>query len=158
RVAAAGREERARLVDAAETDQAARAQDVRDDPVALERERLREVRLGLGEAAGLAERGAEAEAGELVLGMLRGERRDLVDLGPQRVGRHHVLPFESRESSMRRMREVRRTACTRDCPDACSMLVTVEDGRAVRLQGDPGDPITRGFLCERTSRFLDRQY
>ena len=59
---------------------------------------------------------------------------------------------------MRRMREVRRTACTRDCPDACSMLVTVEDGRAVRLQGDPDDPVTRGFLCERTSRFLARQY
>ena len=59
---------------------------------------------------------------------------------------------------MRRMREVRRTACTRDCPDACSMQVTVEDGRAVRLQGDPDDPVTRGFLCERTSRFLERQY
>jgi len=38
------------------------------------------------------------------------------------------------------------------------MLVTVEDGRAVRLQGDPDDPVTRGFLCERTSRFLVRQY
>jgi hypothetical protein len=35
------------------------------------------------------------------------------------------------------MREVRRTACTRDCPDTCGMLVTVDDGRAVRLQGDP---------------------
>jgi anaerobic selenocysteine-containing dehydrogenase len=56
------------------------------------------------------------------------------------------------------MREVRRTACNRDCPDACSMLVTVEDGRAVRLQGDPDDPVTQGFLCERTSRFGERQY
>jgi len=53
---------------------------------------------------------------------------------------------------------VRRTACNRDCPDACSLLVTVEDGRATRLRGDPDDPVTRGFLCERTGRFLERQY
>lgn len=52
-----------------------------------------------------------------------------------------------------------RTACNRDCPDACSILVEVDgEGRAVRLQGDPDDPITRGFLCERTTRFLQRQY
>jgi anaerobic selenocysteine-containing dehydrogenase len=56
------------------------------------------------------------------------------------------------------MRKVVKTACSRDCPDACSIAVTVEDGRAIRLQGDKEDPITRGFLCERTSRFLDRQY
>ncbi len=51
-----------------------------------------------------------------------------------------------------------RTACTRDCPDACSIIATVEDGRVVQLQGDPDHPITRGFLCHRTSRFLERQY
>ena len=51
-----------------------------------------------------------------------------------------------------------KTACTRDCPDACGMIVTMEDGKAVRLQGDPDHPITQGFLCHRTSRFLDRQY
>jgi anaerobic selenocysteine-containing dehydrogenase len=54
--------------------------------------------------------------------------------------------------------EVVRTACNRDCPDACSMLVTVEQGRATRLAGDPRDPITHGFLCERTAKFLTRQY
>jgi anaerobic selenocysteine-containing dehydrogenase len=54
---------------------------------------------------------------------------------------------------------VKRTACNRDCPDACSILVTVDDdGRAVKLKGDPDDPVTKGFLCERTSRFLYRQY
>src|SRR5262245_26852217 len=53
---------------------------------------------------------------------------------------------------------VRRTACNRDCPDACSLLVTVRDGRGVALRGDPDHPVTRGFLCERTSRFLTRQY
>src|SRR5262245_16789913 len=56
------------------------------------------------------------------------------------------------------MRTVVKTACNRDCPDACSLHVTVEDGRAIRLQGDKEDPVTAGFLCERTSRFLDRHY
>ena len=51
-----------------------------------------------------------------------------------------------------------RTVCNRDCPDSCSLVVTVEDGRAVRLSGDPDDPVTRGFICERTNRFLARQY
>jgi anaerobic selenocysteine-containing dehydrogenase len=51
-----------------------------------------------------------------------------------------------------------RTTCNRDCPDACGMVATVEDGRIVKLQGDPDHPVTRGFLCYRTSRFLERQY
>jgi anaerobic selenocysteine-containing dehydrogenase len=53
-------------------------------------------------------------------------------------------------------REVRRTACSRDCPDVCTIHVEVEHGRAVALRGSKEDPITRGFLCERTSRFLWR--
>ncbi len=56
------------------------------------------------------------------------------------------------------MREVRRTTCNRDCPDACGILATVEDGRVTELRGDPDHPVTRGFLCFRTSRFLERQY
>ena len=38
------------------------------------------------------------------------------------------------------------------------MLATVEAGRVVKLQGDPRHPVSRGFLCYRTSRFLERQY
>ncbi len=54
---------------------------------------------------------------------------------------------------------VKKTTCSRDCPDTCSILVTVdENNRAVKLKGDPADPVTKGFLCERTSRFLFRQY
>jgi anaerobic selenocysteine-containing dehydrogenase len=49
-------------------------------------------------------------------------------------------------------------ACPHDCPDTCAMLVTVRDGRAVRLVGDPEHPITRGFLCAKVSRYLDRVY
>ena len=52
----------------------------------------------------------------------------------------------------------KRTACNRDCPDACGIVATVHDGRVVRLQGDADHPVTRGFLCHRTSRFLDRHY
>jgi anaerobic selenocysteine-containing dehydrogenase len=54
--------------------------------------------------------------------------------------------------------EIRRTVCALDCPDACSMLVTVEDGQATRLRGDPDHPITRGFLCAKVTRYLDREY
>lgn len=53
---------------------------------------------------------------------------------------------------------IQRTACNRDCPDACGIVATVENGKIVRIQGDPDHPVTAGFLCERTSRFLDRQY
>jgi len=50
------------------------------------------------------------------------------------------------------------TVCNRDCPDACGILATVEDGRITRLQGDPDHPVTRGFLCYRTGQFLHTQY
>lgn len=52
----------------------------------------------------------------------------------------------------------KKTACNRDCPDACGVIATVADGKVVRLQGDPDHPVTKGFLCQRTSRFLERQY
>jgi anaerobic selenocysteine-containing dehydrogenase len=54
--------------------------------------------------------------------------------------------------------EQRKTICNRDCPDACSIVATVEDGRVTKLQGDKTHPITQGFLCRRTSQFLELQY
>ncbi len=53
--------------------------------------------------------------------------------------------------------------CSLDCPDSCGVLVTVAtavDGteRAVKLQGDPAHPVTRGFLCGKVTKFLDRVY
>src|SRR5688572_15426008 len=55
------------------------------------------------------------------------------------------------------MEEVRRhkTVCTHDCPDACSVLVTVEGGRAVRFEGDPEHPFTRGFLCGKVGAYQE---
>jgi anaerobic selenocysteine-containing dehydrogenase len=55
-------------------------------------------------------------------------------------------------------RVIARTICNRDCPDACGIVAEVEDGRVVTIKGDPEHPVTRGFLCYRTSRFLKRQY
>jgi anaerobic selenocysteine-containing dehydrogenase len=51
-----------------------------------------------------------------------------------------------------------RGACPHDCPDTCAMHVTVEDGRAVAVTGDPEHPITVGFLCGKVSNYLDRVY
>jgi anaerobic selenocysteine-containing dehydrogenase len=51
-----------------------------------------------------------------------------------------------------------RGACPHDCPDTCATLVTVEDGRAVRIQGDPDHPVTQGFLCAKVNRYLERTY
>jgi anaerobic selenocysteine-containing dehydrogenase len=41
-----------------------------------------------------------------------------------------------------------------DCPDTCSWVVTVDDGRAVRLEGDPAHPFTRGVLCNKLNGYL----
>src|SRR5258708_6108295 len=49
-------------------------------------------------------------------------------------------------------------ACPHDCPDACGVLITVEDGRATKIQGDPEHPVTRGFLCAKVAKYLDRVY
>jgi len=51
-----------------------------------------------------------------------------------------------------------RGVCPHDCPDTCAMLVTVEDGRAVRVAGDPEHPFTQGFLCTKVNRYVERTY
>ena len=56
------------------------------------------------------------------------------------------------------MKRVVRAACPHDCPDACGVLITVEDGRATRIQGDPEHPVTQGFLCAKVAKYVDRVY
>ena len=56
------------------------------------------------------------------------------------------------------MPEVRRSVCALDCPDCCSLLVTVENGRGVKLRGNPDHPVTRGFLCGKVAQYLEREY
>jgi anaerobic selenocysteine-containing dehydrogenase len=48
-----------------------------------------------------------------------------------------------------------RTTCNRDCPDACGIVASLDDGVVTKLDGDPEHPVTKGFLCFRTSRFLE---
>ena len=56
------------------------------------------------------------------------------------------------------MKRVVHAACPHDCPDACGVLITMEDGRATKIQGDPEHPVTRGFLCAKVAKYLDRVY
>src|ERR1700687_4844909 len=56
------------------------------------------------------------------------------------------------------MKQVVHAACPHDCPDACGLLITVEHGRATKIQGDPEHPVTRGFLCAKVAKYLDRVY
>jgi anaerobic selenocysteine-containing dehydrogenase len=47
-------------------------------------------------------------------------------------------------------------ACPLDCPDTCSWVVTVKDGEAVGLRGNPDHPYTRGALCVKVNRYLEQ--
>ena len=49
-------------------------------------------------------------------------------------------------------------ACPHDCPDTCSMLTTVVDGVATKVQGNPAHPHTDGALCTKVSRYTERTY
>src|SRR5579864_2082102 len=56
------------------------------------------------------------------------------------------------------MAEIRHSVCALDCPDCCSLLVNVENGRGSRLRGNPAHPVTRGFLCGKVAQYLEREY
>ena len=47
-------------------------------------------------------------------------------------------------------------ACPHDCPDTCSMLVTVEDDRVVKVRGNPDHPFTDGRLCVKINHYEER--
>ena len=51
-----------------------------------------------------------------------------------------------------------RAACPHDCPDTCALLVTVEDGVATEVRGDPEHPTTAGVLCTKVARYVERTY
>ena len=66
---------------------------------------------------------------------------------PSGGGRGAAAP----EPALRRVHGV----CPLDCPDTCSWVVTVKDGRAVRLDGNREHPFTRGALCVKVNHFLE---
>ncbi len=49
-------------------------------------------------------------------------------------------------------------ACPHDCPDSCALRVTVKDGIALKVEGDPDHPPTSGVLCTKVSRYTERTY
>jgi anaerobic selenocysteine-containing dehydrogenase len=51
-----------------------------------------------------------------------------------------------------------RAACPHDCPDTCALLVTVKDGVATEVRGDPAHPTTAGVLCTKVARYTERTY
>jgi len=51
-----------------------------------------------------------------------------------------------------------RATCPHDCPDTCALLITVEDGIATQVKGDPDHPTTAGVLCTKVSRYAERTY
>jgi anaerobic selenocysteine-containing dehydrogenase len=54
---------------------------------------------------------------------------------------------------------IQRSVCALDCPDTCALLIDVDEkGRGSRLRGDPDHPVTRGFLCGKVARYLEREY
>src|SRR5580698_3559396 len=58
----------------------------------------------------------------------------------------------------RSMPQVRHSVCALDCPDCCSLLIDIDEGTGSRLRGNPEHPVTRGFLCGKVARYLDREY
>ena len=50
------------------------------------------------------------------------------------------------------------TTCTRDCPNTCGLVGTVQNGRLTRLAGNPAHPLTRGKACVKAQRYIERVY
>jgi anaerobic selenocysteine-containing dehydrogenase len=51
-----------------------------------------------------------------------------------------------------------RTACPLDCPDSCTLDVTVEKGRVIKIDGGDTNPVTRNYICTKVRRFAERVY
>lgn len=49
-------------------------------------------------------------------------------------------------------------ACPHDCPDTCSLITTVVDGVATKVNGNPQHPQTGGVLCAKVSKYTERTY
>jgi anaerobic selenocysteine-containing dehydrogenase len=50
------------------------------------------------------------------------------------------------------------TACPLDCPDACSLAVTVQRGKLITLDGAHNNPVTDGYICAKVRKFGERVY
>src|SRR5437868_10424555 len=50
------------------------------------------------------------------------------------------------------------TACPLDCPDACSLAVTVQHGKVITIDGSRKNPVTDGYICAKVRKFGERVY
>jgi anaerobic selenocysteine-containing dehydrogenase len=50
------------------------------------------------------------------------------------------------------------SACPLDCPDACTLSVTVRHGKVLALDGGHTNPVTNGYICAKVRRFGERVY
>lgn len=69
-----------------------------------------------------------------------------------------LRPLGPRELAVTTKDLVVRGGCPHDCPDTCAWQVSVRDGKAVKLVGDPDHPFTHGVLCAKVSHYLERVY
>jgi anaerobic selenocysteine-containing dehydrogenase len=69
-----------------------------------------------------------------------------------------MLLAEASENNSGVTRQTIRGACPHDCPDTCALVVTVENGQAIKVAGAEDHPTTNGFLCTKVNRYLERTY
>lgn len=50
------------------------------------------------------------------------------------------------------------SVCPLDCPDQCGLLVHKQDGKIVKIQGDPNHPVTKGSICNKVRNMTERIY
>jgi anaerobic selenocysteine-containing dehydrogenase len=66
--------------------------------------------------------------------------------------------MSKRSDDLRWGRSTVDTACPLDCPDTCSLAVSVENGKIVRIDGSRRHDITEGYICAKVRRFGERVY
>jgi molybdopterin guanine dinucleotide-containing S/N-oxide reductase-like protein len=62
------------------------------------------------------------------------------------------------EAMIKKDLTIAHAVCPHDCPDSCSMVVTLQGDRAIKIEGNPDHRFTDGFLCTKVSKYLDRVY
>jgi anaerobic selenocysteine-containing dehydrogenase len=64
----------------------------------------------------------------------------------------------ARKASLGGPESIVETACPLDCPDACTLNVTVHHGKLVTIDGSHKNPVTKGYICAKVRRFGERIY
>ena len=54
--------------------------------------------------------------------------------------------------------EIKYSVCPHDCPDTCALKVEIDDGKIVKVAGDPSHPVTKGVICEKVRAYPERIY